>query len=84
MLGMPNKMKSRILRNLSKNGNGLNSAKSKLKAWITVDSILMTVSLLKSLSSSSGSNLSIRLIDGVIGYSSLAAIIVTVGNRAIS
>lgn len=51
---------------------------------MTVDSIAITDSLVTNRISSSGSNLIILLIDGVIGYSSFAAIMVTVGSSTIN
>ena len=51
---------------------------------MTVDSIAITDSLATNRISSSGSNLIILLIDGVIGYSSFAAIMVTVGSSTIN
>jgi hypothetical protein len=51
---------------------------------MTADSILMIASFVAYLCSSSGSNLSILLIEGVIGYSSFAAKIVTVGSSVIN
>jgi hypothetical protein len=51
---------------------------------MTADSMFITASFVAYLCSSSGSNFIILLIDGVIGYSSFAAMIVTVGRSVIN
>ena len=66
------------LINRSTKGRGLKKAKSKLNNLMTVVSIKITFYLSTNLTSSSVRSLIILLIEGVIGYSSFAAIIVTV------
>ncbi len=51
---------------------------------MTVDSMFIIASFVAYLCSSSGNNLIILLIDGVMGYSSFAAMIVTVGSSVIN